>query len=439
MRRLPVAPIVFGVVVVFLVGCAGTHPLMPSPSLFKESPRGAGFEDTPAALRRPDIDLLFVTDRNPETDPSRGMPYGEARSFSLAFGSAPVEFGPDLTWAELDQQSRLAERTRPVNLELGETRELGRFPRVPYALEETSAGVVRTSEVMERHREIRAQFEAELRRRLEQSPSRQVMLYVHGFNETFASGAYTAAELCHFLGRRDVCAFFTWPASATGFLLTAFTTTTESARFSVGHLKRTIRMIAQTPGVEAVQLLAHSRGAALMLDAVRELSIEAIAAGIAPADAFKIDNLVLMAPDVDKDVARKQFSPFASDPDMTSNWPSRALPRVLNGRYTIYSSPEDRALILSTRLFRSRSRVGSLSAESLDVADAQPLKIWGSVDFIILQGERTDFFGHSYFASNPEVSSDLIQLLRFGRKPGEPGRPLRRTGPVTWTFPDTND
>ena len=32
--------------------------------------------------------------------------------------------------------------------------------------------------------------------------------------ETFETAAFTAAELCHFLGREPVCAFFTWPASA---------------------------------------------------------------------------------------------------------------------------------------------------------------------------------------------------------------------------------
>jgi len=39
------------------------------------------------------------------------------------------------------------------------------------------------------------------------------MLYVHGFNETFATAAFTAAELCHFLGREDVSWKFRPPAA----------------------------------------------------------------------------------------------------------------------------------------------------------------------------------------------------------------------------------
>ena len=50
-------------------------------------------------------------------------------------------------------------------------------------------------------------------------------------------------------------------------------------------------------------------------------------------------------------------------------------------------------------------------------------------------GKRTDLFGHSYFTSNPRVSSDLIQLIRYGKGPGDPGRDLIKTGRVTWRFP----
>lgn len=61
----------------------------------------------------------------------------------------------------------------------------------------------------------------------------------------------------------------------------------------------------------------------------------------------------------------------------------------------------------------------------------------GRRDFITYKGKRTDPFRHSCFHSNPEVSSDLIQLIRYHTTPGEPGRPLEQIGPVGWTFPQT--
>lgn len=82
--------------------------------------------------------------------------------------------------------------------------------------------------------------------------------------------AYTAADLCHCFSRRHICAFFARPALAFGFLLISFATTTESAQFSVGHVKRTIRMLGQTSGVADLQLFVHSRDAAALLSALRK-------------------------------------------------------------------------------------------------------------------------------------------------------------------------
>jgi hypothetical protein len=45
------------------------------------------------------------------------------------------------------------------------------------------------------------------------------------------------------------------------------------------------------------------------------------------------------------------------------------------------------------------------------------------------------FLGHSYFTSDPKVSSDLIALIRYGLKPGEPGRPLEEIQRPFWRIP----
>ncbi|MFZ0788846.1 MAG: alpha/beta hydrolase, partial [Chromatiaceae bacterium] len=363
-------------------------------------------------------------------------PYGQQRAKRVAFGSAQVRVVPGLDWEALREQSQLAKRTREVNLELGQVRELGAFPQEPYRLRPTEDGkLLRDRDQLARHAEAKGRLQGEIQRRLAAAPSKEVLLYVHGFNETFESAAFTAAELCHFLGREQVCAFFTWPASTTGNFLTSYTATTESGDFAVEHLKKTIRMLATTPGVEGMQILAHSRGTAVTLKAVRELGLEAIAAGKEAANLYKIDNLVLLSPDIDIDIAAQQITGFVSDPDLVTVWPEGRLPRVLKGRLTIYASPEDRALLVSRILFRSRTRVGQMRPEDIPEEGQRYMAEVGRLDLISYQGKRTDFFGHSYFTTNPQVSSDLIQLIRFGKRLGEPGRELIKTGPITWKFP----
>jgi len=420
-----------------LSGCASSvRPLMPTPTLYHTTPTKVLFEDLPPDRRRPRIELLYVTDREPEENSETGLPYGEERARSLAFGTAVVDMAPTLDWRELERQSQLAERSTEVNLEMGRIEELGRFPLEPYAMERTPSGVKRAKRVVANHERTKAEFRAELQRHLARSQKGEVMLYVHGFNETFATAAYTAAELCHFFGREHACAFFTWPSSASGGFLTSYTSTTESAEYAVGHLIKTIRLIARTPGVTGVQLLAHSRGTAVLLSALRELVIQTIAAGHEPAHVLKIDNLVLMSPDIDADVARQKIEIFSSDPDLIARWNKERLPRVINGRLTLYTSPSDRALLASTILFRSRKRVGRLRPEDVPPEARDYFSKWGNIDLIVYEGKATDRFGHSYFSTNPEVSADLVQLIRYGRAPGDPERPLVPMGAATWKFPE---
>jgi esterase/lipase superfamily enzyme len=432
-----------GLVVAVLAGCAtGARQLMPTPTLYQQPGGQPVFAQVPASQPSPDMDLLFITDRAPQTaveaEETGPLHYGQERARHIAFGSAQVRVVPGLDWETLREQSQLADRTRDVNLELGEVRELGAFPDEPYQISRGDDGMVlRDRAELARHFDARAKLQGEIQRRLAQSPKREVLLYVHGFNETFATAAYTAAELCHFLGREPVCAFFTWPASSTGNFLISYTTTTEAADYAVEHLKKSLRAIATTPGLEGLHILAHSRGTAVTLSAVRELGMEAIAAGKEPANLYKIKNLVLLSPDIDVQLAGQAMTSFISDPDLVTVWPEARLPRVLEGRLTIYSSPEDRALAVSQWLFRSRRRAGQLGPEDLTDKAQRYLEVGGRTDLISYEGERTDLFGHSYFTTNPQVSTDLIQLIRYGRQLGEPGRELIRTGLVTWKFPTT--
>jgi esterase/lipase superfamily enzyme len=425
------------VLALLLGGCAsGPRELMPTPLLYR-APGGLPVFERPVSGST-EVDLVYITDRGPPdaTEAEQSLPYGEARSRRIAFGSARVSLEPGRGWEELVAQSQLGERSRPVTLALGQVTELGAYPPEPYDVDVLPNGdVVRAAEFRAGHTRANAALRTEVERRLAESASKDVVLYVHGFNESFATAAFTSAELCHFLGREPVCAFFTWPASNTGNFLTAYTNTTESAAYAVGHLKKTVRLLASLPGVHRVHVLAHSRGTAVALDAIYQLMVESVAAGKEPVRTLKLGEIVLFSPDIDMDIAAQRITGYLSDPDLITVWPEQRLPRGLNGHLTVYASPEDRALLVSKILFRSRNRLGQLSAEDIKPRAQAFLAKLGRFHLITYDGKRTDAFGHSYFTTNPEVSSDVIQMLRYGKRLGEPGRELIRTGPVTWEFP----
>jgi esterase/lipase superfamily enzyme len=430
-----VAGLLLPVLLVF--GCSTERSLMPTPLLYHDLKPGSFFGEIPPERKRPDVDLLYITDRALETAPEAELPYGEERSRTLTFGRTRVHMGENLDWGELERQSRSPRRTERIKLRLGTTTELGRFPAEPYGVVIDGPRIRRAPEATRGHRDAKDGLYRELSARLARSPSREILLYVHGFNETFASAAYTTAELCHFLGREDVCVFFTWPASASGSLLISYTSTTESAAYALNHLKKTLRIIAEMPGIKGVHVLAHSRGAGLTMDALSALGNEHQLRGKELFSALPLRNVVLLSPDIDTDIAAQRVGVGLSDPDLVPNWSARrdtGKGKAPGFRLTTYASPRDRALRLSRILFRSYRRVGGARPEDMSEEMQAFFAKWGRFDLIIYEGERTDVFGHSFFTSNPVVSSDLVQLIRFGKRPGDPERPLRQVGPVTWVF-----
>ena len=430
-RRRLAETVVILLAVTVTVGCATNRPLMPTPSIYQGVDSESIFTNVPPRLRQPSVDLLYITDRALETDPESDLPYGAERSREIAFGSANVNMGPGLTWSDLQQQSRLAQRTEPVNLTLGEVTEIGRFPATPYLLKSTEEGIEYDADVLSRHEQAKQTLTKELERRLGESPRQEVVVYVHGFNETFETAAFTIAELCHFLGREHVCTLFTWPAGSGGFILTAYGYDRESSEFGTFHLKKIIRLLAQSPKVEQVHLLAHSRGTDVLLSALRELIIETYTSGRSIGN-LKLGNVVFMAPDIDSDIATQRMNPISSDPDMFTSPTTKALDIKDAATFTVYTSPADRALFGSGFLFRSK-RVGKFRAED---ASPEAIAFWKVVDIldvIEVPPTRTDSHGHSYFTTNPLVSSDIVSMIRFRRKADDPGRNLTPvTPPLIW-------
>jgi esterase/lipase superfamily enzyme len=421
-----------------LAGCATTYPMMPTPALYTGAQARPLFTKAHAALHAPPLDLLYITDRAPAQSADEAQPYTSERSRSEAFGSTTILFGDGMTWDALVRQSLLVKRTASLDLTLGPTKEIGRFPIIPYQLAETPSGLTRAPAVVDADETATRALQAEVARRLASSPRKEVVLYVHGVANTFQDAALTMGELCHFLGREFVCAIFTWPAGGTRGVLFGYEVDYESSLFATEHLRKTIRAIAGTPGLQKIHLLAHSRGTDVLVTAVSDLSVEAYTQQSNIAQRYKIGNIVLMAPDLDPDVAVAKIFKVASDPGVpygSAPNPKAVFQGMPGFRITVYVSPEDKALATSGWLFGSLVRLGRIDKAVLTPEQIEHARSLGFLDVIQVQG-KTDLFGHSYFVSNPEVSSDLIAMLRYGLGPSDPGRSLVEVEKPFWRIPE---
>lgn len=399
-------------------GC-GSRELMPTPTLYL-SPDEQPFAEVPEHFRAPTVDVLYVTDRRPETTEGGAFTYGSGRSLSMAFGSAVVALGTDLTWEELVVLSRAEKRETPVEMTLRSVDELGCFPPTPVAMvampERPIAVIDPYGEL--REQEMRAGLLRELRRRLALTPRKEALVYLHGNFSTFDEAVFTTAELWHFIGRRGVPIAYTWPSGGASPLL-GYTYDRESGEFTVFHLKQFIRLLAECPELEKVHVVTHSRGTDVASAAFRELVIEARAAGLDPGERFKIGNVIMAAPDLDLEVATQRLAA------------ERLFDHV--ERLTVYASPHDKAIVAANWLYASFMRVGQLRPEELTAVQRRLLESLPEHAHFVDVRIRSTGAEHYYFRTNPAVSSDIVRLIRDNADPGrEHGRPLVPCGAHYW-------
>jgi esterase/lipase superfamily enzyme len=408
------------VALMLLAGC-GQRVLVPTPNLYVHAETDP-YADVPPEFQTSAADILYATDRAPEGEKDGSVEYGYDRSPTLAWGSCVVEIGKDVSWEELVAASRTEKRKVKLPLTLGAVTELGQFPETPPPLEIEGREVVETDEYLaERQAAISAMHE-ELRRRLALTPRKDAFVFVHGFKNTLADGAFRMAEIWHLIGREGVPILYSWPAGHPG-MLQGYTHDRESSEFTIYHLKLFLAALALCPELERVHVIAHSRGTDVLATALRELVLVAEGGGRDPQAVLKIGHFIVAAPDIDLEIAQQRLG-------------SDRLFRIYEHQ-TVYVSRKDRALGSAEWLFASPNRIGKLRPEQMDERALQRNKVFRDSEIVDAR-VRTDFMGHGYFLSNPATSSDLVLVLRYNRPPGaEHGRPLTEIAP-NWYILDDN-
>ena len=134
--------------------------------------------------------------------------------------------------------------------------------------------------------------------------------------------------------------------------------------------------------------------------------------------------LILAAPDLDAEVISQRIV-------------SEGL-IYLPARIVVYVSSGDSALGISTWLFRSGRRLGTLRAADLSAARKEELSRFSHLEIIDAEVSGYSTAGHDYYYSHPAVSSDLLLVLKEGREAGaEHGRPLQKSEDGFWTIDNT--
>ncbi|MDL2410980.1 alpha/beta fold hydrolase, partial [Rhizobium calliandrae] len=92
----------------------------------------------------------------------------------------------------------------------------------------------------------------------------QVIIFVHGFNNTYADAVFRFAQVVHDSGTDAAPILFTWPSRGRVF---DYLYDKESANYSRRALEDLILQAAKSPDVDDVTILAHSMGSWLAAEA----------------------------------------------------------------------------------------------------------------------------------------------------------------------------
>ena len=397
-----------------MTGCASAPTLMPTPNLYNG---GEAYPQSKLNTEQRDVrvDMLYVTDRSPDPEKIE-LEYGSGRSPSIAFGSAQIDIGQRIDWAQLMQVSQ-SKSGRSHEMIVKKRVEMGRFPPTPHPFTVVNGQPVEDAKTTAVYETSAARFRAEINRRLALTDKKDVVIYVHGFNNTFDEAVANLAGVWHFMGRQGVPITYTWPAASGGMF--AYFIDRESGEFTIFHLKKMLKLLASFEEIENIHIIAHSRGTDVVTTALRELIIESRGAGINPLKSLRIKNLILAAPDLDFGVMRQR---------LIAEKFGAAI-----GQITVYTAQSDTALNISEWLMTGL-RLGRV--ESRDFSETEQ-KIFSSVKNVsfINVVDVGSFISHAYYLDSPSASSDLIRVLRNSSKPGSVDRPLIHKGANFWEIP----
>lgn len=197
-----------------------------------------------------------------------------------------------------------------------------------------------------------------------------VLIYVHGFKQTFETAVLDAAHLSDGIRFRGRTMVFSWPSKAGLF---DYAYDRDSAMWSRDDFERVLSALVSAPGAGRVHIVAHSMGTMLSLESLRQLY-----ARFGDTVTSKIGAVVFAAPDIDMDV-------FSS-----------AIHRIgpLAGKITVIAATNDRALALSGQIAGGMTRVGA--AEKAVIAQL-------GVRVVDASQEGWGLINHDLFLSNAEV------------------------------------
>lgn len=377
-----------------LASCAGpqVQPLMPTPILFSELGIGP-LDHVPEAQRWNPRRVYYATTRARKSDLQR-IEYGNEEGDAISLGMALIGFGgPQLSWADLNEYSRRAERPEGIDLSIAGLVEVGHYRPAGEAGPVQDVGGAA------------AWWLADLNASIGAARDRDLLVYVHGAKVNFYNANAFAAQLDHFMGRDMTSVAFAWPTRQN---IVAYGSGGDVRRASraAPALASLLERLARESDARRIHVVCWSAGGRVVVEALRQLHARAAEEGGSLQDRYRLGTIYFAAADVPGEAFLE------------------ALPALdaLAKRVVVTISSGDAALEMARLVMRGGTRLGQrnedlLPGERAVVLAAERLEV---ID--VSRGAESrgfDITGHRYWFDHPWASTDVILAVRSDLEPDE--------------------
>jgi esterase/lipase superfamily enzyme len=391
-----------------LAACQSPVRLMPTPVSFKNAEVDP-FEAAGYKAQGTEIPVFYATNRGAIIEIPKPL-HTALPSEQLRMGVAHVQIGDEnLDWETLHRLSTTSEPGERPIVDLDRLEQ-----RAKLGPKESVAGSA----------EAQAFF-AQINQALAASPNSELVIYVHGSNNTVPRAAAQAAQFRHFTGRRVVVLSFMWPSAGS---ILRYLTDINNAAASVEPFAKLVEMLAENTQASKIDIVAYSAGAQVTSPALTLLGQPR------PGETqeqqrqrLRLGQIYYAAPDLDTRRFVDELGKYIH----------------LTDRVTIAANLNDSALRAAAIINRA-SRAGRPNPTELSpeqtafLADASQ-----KLRFDLVKVDPNDIPGlpvtsHAFWYEDPWVSSDLLGLVLLDVEPRRRGLDEQQ-GPGGqfryWTFP----
>jgi len=309
------------------------------------------------------VNIMYGTDRNLNKNASLENRYGIKRS-TLKFGQAQVSIPHTHVFGEIER---------------------------PYLFQDEKIG--RDIVLTHLHKLSQKKFNKFLQNKLSKVEEKDILIFIHGYNVTFASAIRQTAQLTYDLKFKGVPLTYSWTSQGE---LSQYPKDEVSVQYTIPKLVHFLQEVIKNKGTANIHILAHSMGTRALTNALRDISF------LYKTAQFK--NVILAAPDIDAEVFKSNLYPYILK---------------TTEKMTLYTSSKDAALEASHTLHDGK-RLGEGGTN---------ISVFKNVVTIDASNLDTSFIGlgHSYFSEKKILINDLRAVIQKSLPPSRRSNLIQRT------------